>query len=46
MNDAAGLDRMKRTMEMKKREFEKCKQQYALELEKTNTKEKVNHYLD
>ena len=42
VNDAAGLDRMKRLMEMKKREFEKCKQQYALELEKTNTKEKVN----
>ena len=41
VNDPAGLDRMKRLMEMKKREFEKCKQQYALELEKTNTKEKV-----
>ena len=43
VSDADGLDRMKRLMEMKKREFEKCKQQYALELEKTNTKEKVNH---
>ena len=41
VNDAAGLDKMKRLMEMKKREFERCKQQYALELEKTNTKEKV-----
>ena len=46
VNDAAGLDRMKRLMEMKKREFERCKQQYALELEKTNTKEKVNHNMN
>ena len=46
VSDADGLDRMKRLMEMKKREFEKCKQQYALELEKTNTKEKVNHNMN
>ena len=45
VNDAAGLERMKRLMEMKKREFEKCKQQYALELEKTNNKEKVKHHI-
>ena len=42
VNDVAGLNKMKSLMEMKKREFERCKQQYALELEKTNTKEKVN----
>ena len=41
VNDAAGIEKMKRTTEMKKREFERCKQNYALDLETTNTKEKV-----
>ena len=43
VTDAAGIERMRKLSEMKKREFEKCKQQYAFQLEKTNSKEKVNH---
>ena len=42
VNDSLGIDKMKRITEMKKREFERSKQIYALDLETTNTKEKVD----
>ena len=44
VNDVNGIEKLKRLTEMRKRELEKSKQNYALDLEKTNQRETVRNF--
>ena len=41
LKDSSGIEKMKRLTETRKRELQRCKQNYALDLETTNQKETV-----